>query len=82
MRLQRIDNKQLTVLKHKGVDIYFSYETPIAFVRHSVGANEAYIVADKISQTTSRHANRIKQELASWQDVTLAELQTIIKQEI
>jgi len=61
MRLIRCETRNLSVVQVGNVEVYFSYETPVAVVKTSVGDNECYITEKRFSNTSSRHVNEVRQ---------------------
>ena len=56
--------------------IYFSYETPIAFVSSS---GKAYIAKNIWSRTTGKHLNMVKNIVSDPEEIDFEELLRIIK---
>lgn len=63
MKLENIQNN-FHVLKTSKYCVYFSYETPIAFIMFEDGRSSIYVSRNEWSRTTGKHLNIIKRDVA------------------
>lgn len=63
MQLENIQNN-FHVLKTSKYYVYFSYETPIAFIMFEDGRSSIYVSRNEWSRTTGKHLNIIKRDVA------------------